>query len=72
MAELRWQWIHDRIRSLATAFAKRRARLLDAQITQAKHDGIAQLASYATGLLDDLDAVTLPYNSGVAEGRVTT
>jgi len=67
--------LYDRIRSFAAIFTKRRTDLLDRWITQVKTDGIAPLASYATGLLDDLDAVRggvrLPYSSGIAEGRVT-
>lgn len=47
---------------------------LDAWIAQAKHSGIAHLASFATGLIKDYDAVrnglTLPYSSGAVEGNV--
>ncbi|MEU9246175.1 hypothetical protein [Streptomyces sp. NPDC048385] len=61
--------------SFATVFAKHRAKPLDAWIAWAKRGGISRLASSAAGLLADLDAgtadVTLPCNSGVAEGRVT-
>ncbi|MFJ9543858.1 ISL3 family transposase [Streptomyces sp. NPDC101225] len=67
--------LYDRIQSFAAVFAKKRTSLLDRWITQVKKNGISQLASYANGLLNDLDAVragvALPHNSGVAEGRVT-
>ncbi|MER6186786.1 hypothetical protein [Streptomyces sp. NPDC001652] len=48
---------------------------MDRWIASARDSGLAPLIRFAAGLLDDLDAVhaavTLPYNSGVAEGRIT-
>ncbi|KOT78382.1 hypothetical protein ADK70_34420 [Streptomyces rimosus subsp. pseudoverticillatus] len=66
---------HQLIRAFATVFDKRRPAQLDDWIRRARTCGIPQLRSFAAGLLDDLDAVTaavtLPYSSGVAEGRIT-
>ncbi|MGW8375412.1 ISL3 family transposase [Streptomyces sp. ODS28] len=66
---------HQLIRAFAAVFDKRRPALLDDWIRRARACGIPQLRSFAAGLLDDLDAVTaaatLPYSSGVAEGRIT-
>ncbi|GAA5604510.1 transposase IS204/IS1001/IS1096/IS1165 family protein [Streptomyces griseus] len=65
--------LYDRVHSFAAVFAKRRTDLLDRWTTRVKAVGIAQLISYANGLLDDFDAVragvALPHSSGVAEGR---
>ena len=48
---------------------------MDRWITSARQRGLAPLVRFTVSLLDDLDAVhaavALPYNSGVAEGRIT-
>ncbi|MCX5535755.1 transposase [Streptomyces sp. NBC_00006] len=66
---------HRLIRAFTSVFDKQHPAQLNARIHRARTCGIAQLASFAGGLLDDLDAVTaavtLPYSSGVAEGRIT-
>uniref|UniRef100_A0AAU2UYB3 ISL3 family transposase n=1 Tax=Streptomyces sp. NBC_00003 TaxID=2903608 RepID=A0AAU2UYB3_9ACTN len=63
------------VRSFRDVFGKKRTALMDHWITSARQSGIAPLVRFTAGLLDDLDAVhaavTLPYNSGVAEGRIT-
>jgi transposase len=67
--------LHGFVRSFREVFNKKRAVLMDRWITSARHSGLAPLVRFTAGLLDDLDAVhaavTLPYNSGVAEGRIT-
>ncbi|QCX82501.1 hypothetical protein C9F11_44695 (plasmid) [Streptomyces sp. YIM 121038] len=66
---------HQLIRAFATVFDKQRPAQLDDWIRRARTCGIPQLRSFTAGLLDDLDAVTaavtMPYSSGVAEGRIT-
>lgn len=65
-------------RELAADFAQmlveRRGRELETWIKAAQASGIAPLASFATGLYKDWDAVvdglTLPYSSGVVERHV--
>ncbi len=48
---------------------------MDRWITSARRSGLAPLVRFTVSLTDDLDAVhaavALPYNSGVAEGRIT-
>ncbi|GGY03130.1 transposase [Streptomyces minutiscleroticus] len=67
--------VHQLIRAFATVFDTQHPARLDDWIRRTRICGIPQLRSFAAGLLDDLDAVTaavtLPYSSGVAEGRIT-
>jgi hypothetical protein len=67
--------LHALVGSFRNVFAKKRAALMDRWIASARDSGLDPLIRFAAGLLDDLDAVhaavTLPYNSGVAEGRIT-
>ncbi|MGW3651700.1 ISL3 family transposase [Streptomyces sp. NPDC000878] len=67
--------LHGLVCSFREVFAKKRTALMDRWITSARQSRIAPLVRFTTALLDDLDAVhaavTLPYNSGVAEGRIT-
>lgn len=67
--------LHALVGSFRNVFAKKRAALMDRWIASARDSGLAPLIRFAAGLLDDLDAVhaavTLPYNSGIAEGRIT-
>ncbi|MGW7081584.1 ISL3 family transposase [Streptomyces sp. NPDC054866] len=67
--------LHALVGSFRNVFAKKREALMDRWIANARNSGLAPLVRFAAGLLDDLDAVhaavTLPYNSGVAEGRIT-
>ncbi|MBF8193970.1 transposase, partial [Nonomuraea sp. K274] len=67
--------LHGLVRSFRNVFNKKRAILMDRWITSAQRSGIAQLVRFTAGLQNDLAAVhaavTLPYNSGVAEGRIT-
>ncbi|MCX5336782.1 ISL3 family transposase [Streptomyces sp. NBC_00140] len=67
--------LHGLAGSFREIFVKKRAVLMDRWITSARQSGFAPLVRFTSGLLDDLDAVhaavTLPYNSGVAEGRIT-
>lgn len=67
--------LHGLAGSFREVFLKKRAVLMDRWITCARQSGLAPLVRFAAGLLDDLEsvhaAVTLPYNSGVAEGRIT-
>lgn len=66
--------LHGLVDSFREVFVKKRTVLLDRWITRARQSGLAPMVRFAAGL-DDLDAVhaavTLPYNSGVAEGRIT-
>jgi transposase len=67
--------LHGLVLSFREVFDKKRAVLMDRWITSARQSGLAPLVRFTVSLLDDFDAVhaavTLPYNSGVAEGRIT-
>ncbi|WP_405931520.1 transposase [Streptomyces sp. NBC_00827] len=66
--------LHGLARSFREVFVEKRAVLMDRWITSARQSGLAPLVRFTADLLDDLDslhaAVTLPYNSGAAEGRI--
>lgn len=66
--------LHGLIGAFREVFDKR-AALMDRWITSARQSGLAPLVRFTVSLQDDFDAVhaavTLPYNSGVAEGRIT-
>ncbi|WP_323187331.1 MULTISPECIES: ISL3 family transposase [unclassified Streptomyces] len=67
--------LHGLIGAFREVFDKKRAALMDRWITSARQSGLAPLVRFTVSLQDDFDAVhaavTLPYNSGVAEGRIT-
>ncbi|MFJ8932974.1 transposase [Streptomyces sp. NPDC102364] len=66
---------HGLIGAFREVFDKKRAALMDRWTTSARQSGLARLVRFTVSLQDDLDAVhtavTLPCNSGVAEGRIT-
>ncbi|MEZ0096074.1 ISL3 family transposase [Streptacidiphilus sp. EB129] len=67
--------LHSLVRSFRDVFDKKRTVLIDRWITSARQSGLAPLVRFSVSLQDDIDAVhaavALPYNSGVAEGRIT-
>ncbi|MFJ8313927.1 MULTISPECIES: transposase [unclassified Streptomyces] len=67
--------LHGLVHSFRDVFAKKRTVLMDRWITSARQSRIAPLVRFTTALLDDLEAVhaavSLPYSSGAAEGRIT-